>query len=125
MQAVAGDEGIEPSSSDLEADVLPLHQSPIGVAGEDRTRVCRICNPEPYRSATATVARRARFELATSGFEARRSIQLRLSAGSFSFAANDSVGIGPAGVESNPRPVAYMATALPIELQQAREIFDS
>ncbi len=26
---MAGDEGIEPSSSDLEADVLPLHQSPV------------------------------------------------------------------------------------------------
>lgn len=113
---VAGDEGIEPSSADLEAAMLPLHQSPSGVAGEIRTRVNVGCSYVPCRSATATVARQVGFEPTTSGSEARRTDPLCYWRVVIKYAASDNDGMEHAeGFE--PSPAVWKTAMLAVEHQ--------
>jgi hypothetical protein len=73
---VAGDEGVEPSSADLEAAMLPLHQSPLARSAGIEPATSRVeagcSDPLSYER----LARRVGFEPTTSGSEARRTIQL-------------------------------------------------
>lgn len=69
---LAGDLGIEPRSSDLEADVLPLHQSPVARSEGFEPSTIRVeagcSDPLSYER----LARQVGFEPTTSGSEARR-----------------------------------------------------
>jgi hypothetical protein len=69
---VAGDEGVEPSSADLEAAMLPLHQSPLARSAGIEPATSRVeagcSDPLSYER----LARRVGFEPTTSGSEARR-----------------------------------------------------
>lgn len=74
---VAGDEGVEPSSADLEAAMLPLHQSPLVRPARLELAACGLEGRCSIQLSYGRVARRVGFEPTTSRFEAGRAIQLR------------------------------------------------
>ena len=116
-ERVAGNEGIEPSSADLEAAMLPLHQSPVAHPAGLEPATTELEVRYSIQLSYGRLARRVGFEPTTSRFEAGRSIQLMLSAGRTIYAAN-AWSDGAAGQESNRQPRSYGLRALPFELQR-------
>lgn len=78
---MAGDEGFEPSSADLEAAMLPLHQSPAGASGRSRTHGLRFVRPALYQLSYARrmLERDKGVEPLPHGLEGRRTEPLNTS----------------------------------------------